>query len=72
MADRQLLEHFDRCFASHCVDCGACGELGHVDLAIVAADLGEGAFLAVLCEVCWHRRKYRAHLLHRLNEKTPS
>jgi hypothetical protein len=31
-------------------------------LLIVSADLGPGAFLAVLCDVCWHRRQYRAEL----------
>jgi hypothetical protein len=43
--------------ASSCDDCGATKQL-----LIVAADLGRGAFLAVLCETCWHRRQYRAEL----------
>jgi hypothetical protein len=47
-----------------CDDCGIEG-----DLLIVAADVGEGAFLAVLCETCWHRRKYRGQLLRRLEWK---
>ena len=40
-----------------CEDCPALD-----NLLIVVADLGEGAFLAVLCETCWHRRQYRAEL----------
>lgn len=51
------------CAASHCVDCGRCGS--DQELLIVAADFGEGAFLAVLCSVCEHRRWYRAELRKR-------
>ena len=42
---------------SSCTDCSAGDKL-----LIVAADLGRGAFLAVLCETCLHRRQYRAEL----------
>lgn len=52
------------CDFAHCVDCGACQELD--ELLIVAADLGQGAFLTLLCGVCWHRRQYRAELRKRL------
>jgi hypothetical protein len=38
-------------------------------LYIVAADLGEGAFLKILCEQCWHRRKYRAALQARQDKQ---
>ncbi len=44
----------------HCDDCHAVGRL-----LIVWGDLGRGAFLAVLCDVCWHRRQYRAELERR-------
>jgi len=44
-----------------CDDCGVRG-----DLLVVSADLGQGAFLALLCTTCWHRREYRGILLHRL------
>jgi hypothetical protein len=40
-----------------CEDCGSRGPL-----LLVAADLGFGAFLALLCDTCWHRRQYRAEL----------
>lgn len=53
------------CEFPHCADCHLCGEALDV-LTIVAADLGDGAFLAVLCEVCWHRRQYRSELKRRL------
>jgi hypothetical protein len=43
-----------------CDDCG-----GREKLLMVAADLGQGAFLAILCETCWHRRQYRAELIKR-------
>lgn len=46
-----------------CDDCGAAAE--RVQLLLVTADLGDGAFLATLCAVCWHRRCYRADLLER-------
>ena len=46
-----------------CDDCGALERL-----AIACAELGEGAFLAILCDVCWHRRLYRAELKARLRE----
>lgn len=36
---------------------------------MVVADLGEGAFLDILCETCWHRRQYRAELKRRLEER---
>lgn len=36
---------------------------GQLELSIVVADLGNGAFLRVLCATCWHRLQYRAHLL---------
>jgi len=42
---------------AECQDCWTTEEL-----LIVTADLGQGAFLAVLCETCWHRRQYRAEL----------
>ena len=47
-----------------CDDCEATE-----DLAITIADLGEGAFLAVLCPVCWHRREYRGDLQRRLDKR---
>ena len=43
--------------ASSCQDCQTTE-----GVMIIAADLGLGAFLAVLCETCWHRRQYRAEL----------
>lgn len=43
-----------------CDDCAAPDTLE--ELAIVAADFGEGAFLAILCATCLHRREYRGHL----------
>jgi len=59
-----------------CLVCDYFGETGHCDdcahahrqhnMLIVAADLGEGAWLAVLCDGCWHRRQYRAELRKRL------
>jgi len=49
------LEWYDKGVA--CKDCGT-----KDDLLIVSADLGKGAFLAVLCGVCWWRRQYRAEL----------
>jgi hypothetical protein len=54
-----------------CHDCHRFSKLDN-DFLIVAADLGEGAFLDVLCPVCWHRRKYRADLKRRLHDmKSP-
>ena len=48
------------------IRCGDCGNREpHAELYMYAADLGEGAFLKVLCEVCWHRREYRAELKSR-------
>jgi len=51
-------------WSRHCADCG------HADrkhtMLLISANLGEGAFLAVLCDVCWHRRQYRADLRRRL------
>ena len=44
-----------------CDDCGGT-EQQRGELNIVSADLGNGAFLAVLCSACWHRRQYRAEL----------
>lgn len=44
-----------------CADCDA-----QHDLLIYAADYGQGAFLAVLCSVCAHRRRYRGHLIREL------
>lgn len=52
-----------RCSCCHCDDCGDFDPPG--GLLIVSADLGEGAFLAVLCAVCWHRRQYVAELKRR-------
>lgn len=46
-----------------CQDCDS--KEPHADLHIVVADYGYGAFLAVLCEVCDHRRRYRAELRRR-------
>jgi hypothetical protein len=46
-----------------CADCGT-----DQNLLIVCADVGFGAFLEVLCEVCWHRRQYRAHLQQLLDQ----
>jgi hypothetical protein len=43
-----------------CEDCGA-SELDQ-ELVLAVADLGEGAFLTILCPLCWHRRQYRAEL----------
>jgi hypothetical protein len=43
-----------------CADCGA-----FHNLLIVCADLGDGAFLDVLCATCWHRRQYLAELKKR-------
>jgi len=54
-----------------CQDCERGDDQG-VPLLIVAADLGEGAFLAILCDVCWHRRQYRAELKSRLARGTAS
>jgi len=44
--------------------CDACGGAEQLvgELNIISADLGEGAFLAVLCSKCWHRWQYRAEL----------
>ncbi len=50
-----------------CQDCGQ-DEIA-AELLLVAADLGEGAFLAVLCFLCWHRRLYRAELKRRLHAR---
>lgn len=44
----------------NCDDCGVSGD--RAALHMIAADLGAGAFLKVLCAVCWHRREYRAEL----------
>jgi len=51
--------------------CEDCGKLAteEAPLDIIAADLGKGAFLAVLCESCWHRRQYRAELKKRARQK---
>lgn len=49
---------------SQCQDCGWPGS-DERPLYIVSANFGEGAFLAVLCEQCEHRRKYRAELKRR-------
>ena len=47
--------------------CDICqGREIHAELMIVSADLGEGAFLRVICSVCWHRMQYRAKLGLRL------
>jgi hypothetical protein len=43
-----------------CEDCN-----GGDNLRIYSADLGKGAFIAVLCTTCWHRRQYRAELEQR-------
>lgn len=48
---------------AHCDDCGVADSSRQ--LLIVVADLGRGAFLAVLCDPCWHRRQYRAELERR-------
>ncbi len=47
-----------------CENCGAAERL-----LLVAADLGQGAFLAVLCETCWHRRQYKAELESRKGKR---
>ncbi len=49
----------ETCPDTHCADCDDCRQ----PLLLVSADLGHGAFLSILCETCWHRRKYRAQLL---------
>jgi hypothetical protein len=49
---------------SHCADCGASDQA--VELWILAADVGDGAALDVLCFTCLHRRAYRAELRRRL------
>ena len=46
---------------SCCADCGITAV--RAPLQIVAANLGAGPFLAVLCGPCWNRRRYRAQLL---------
>jgi len=51
------------CQASHCDKCGLCGAIH--SLSIVSADLGEGAFLRIYCDTCWHREKYQADLRRR-------
>lgn len=38
-------------------------------LLIVWADLGEGAFLSILCFDCWHRREYLADLKSRRRKR---
>lgn len=53
----------DECTLNHCTDCDACAE--KTTLHLVAADYGEGAFLKILCQVCDHRRWYRAELRRR-------
>jgi hypothetical protein len=50
-----------------CDDCGAIEAL-----LLVSADLGRGAFLAVLCETCWHRRQYRVELEQRKAKQWPT
>jgi hypothetical protein len=47
------------------VSCQDCGHANDGSLLMVSAELGDGAFLAVLCETCWHRRQYRAELQRR-------
>src|SRR5262245_2953740 len=51
----------ERDVTPRCEDCQRVSIEDH-PLQIVAADLGQGALLAILCEQCWHRRKYRAKL----------
>jgi len=51
----------------NCDDCGVSHKWE--PLKLVAADLGRGAFLAILCADCWHRRQYRAELRRRQQEK---
>jgi len=58
------------CDFMHCDDCDRCGTFYGKRLALVAADLGKGAFCSVLCPDCWHRRQYRAELEQRLKELT--
>jgi len=50
--------------ANTCEDCGMSDE--HQQLLLVWAELGDGAFVAILCDVCWHRRQYKAELRARL------
>lgn len=52
------------CTLAHCADCDQCAQVGP-GLLMVCADLGDGAFLSVLCDSCWHRRQYRAELERR-------
>lgn len=56
-----------------CDDCGVPDDL--FELHMIAADLGKGAFLKILCAVCWHRRQYRAELerrrAHPTSQNTP-
>lgn len=56
------------CTSVHCEDCDAC-RLFDEDVYIVAANYGDGAFLAVLCATCDHRRQYRAELKKRLKAR---
>jgi DNA-directed RNA polymerase subunit RPC12/RpoP len=53
---------------NRCADCGAT-DAPDRELEIICADYGWGAFLAVLCPVCDHRRWYKAHLLDLWAEK---
>lgn len=47
----------------NCDDCGAAA--WEKQLFLCTGDAGNGAFLAILCEVCEHRRYYRGALERR-------
>lgn len=61
----------DEDLVPRCEDCGGshdtCG-----DLLLVSANYGQGAFFAVLCPVCDHRRQYRGELLARRRRRADS
>jgi hypothetical protein len=56
-------------YAASCDDCGR--NDARSELQVVCADLGQGAFLRVLCADCWHRRQYRAKLRDQLLAQRP-
>ncbi len=62
------LHNLDDCPYNHCADCGEC-QMPLERLLLVTADLGDGAFLTMLCETCWWRRQYRAELKGRLRRR---
>ena len=50
------------------IDCVDCEGANPGDVFLCVGDFGQGAFLTVLCETCWHRRQYRAELHRRKRE----